>query len=88
MAVAVPHFLLAPHIVAGSDFVLTVGARVANAFAEILPVQVVAPPVKLPDFELRMYWHERQHRDPAQQWFRDIVRAAASASTSATSRSK
>jgi len=88
VAVAVPHFLLAPHIVAGSDFVLTVGARVANAFAEILPVQVVAPPVKLPDFELRMYWHERQHRDPAQQWFRDIVRAAASASTSATSRSK
>lgn len=78
VAVAVPTFLLGPHIVASSDLVLTVAARVAEAFAEILPVQVVAPPVKLPEYELRMYWHERHHRDPAQQWFREVVRSAVS----------
>jgi DNA-binding transcriptional LysR family regulator len=79
VALAVPHFLLAPHVVAGSDLIVTVGARVAEAFAAILPVRVVAPPVKLPGFEMRMYWHERQHRVPAQQWLRDQVRAAAAA---------
>lgn len=77
VAVAVPHFLLAPHLVVDSDLVLTVGARVAEAFARHLPVQVVAPPIKLPDYELRMYWHERNHRDPAHQWFREAIRSAA-----------
>ena len=77
VALAVPHFLLAPHVVAGSDLVVTVGARVAEAFAELLPIRLVDPPVKLPGFEVRMYWHERHHRDPAQRWFRDLVRAAA-----------
>ena len=77
VAVAVPHFLLAPHVVAGSDLVATVGSRVAAAFAGILPLRVVDPPVKLPSFEVRMYWHERHHRDPAQQWFRAMVRGAA-----------
>ncbi|WP_437914045.1 LysR family transcriptional regulator [Sorangium sp. So ce302] len=81
VALAVPHFLLAPHVVAGSDLVVSVGARVAEAFAEILPLRVVDPPVKLPGFEVRMYWHERHHRDPAQQWFRDAVRGAAEPSS-------
>ncbi len=76
VALTVPHFLLAPHLVAGSDLVVTLGARVAEAFAAILPLRVLDPPVKLPGFEVRMYWHERHHRDPAQQWFREMVRGA------------
>jgi DNA-binding transcriptional LysR family regulator len=76
VAMAVPHFLLAPHLVAASDLIVTVGARVAEAFAETLPVCVVEPPVKLPGFEVRMYWHERNHRDPAQVWFREMIRGA------------
>lgn len=77
VAVAVPHFLLAPHVVAESDLIVTVGERVAAAFAQLLPLRVVEPPVKLPTFDLRMYWHERLHRDPAQQWFREVVRRSA-----------
>ncbi|WP_437577467.1 hypothetical protein [Sorangium sp. So ce887] len=41
----------------------------------------LVPPVKLPRFEVRMYWHERHHRDLAQQWFRDAVRGAAEPSS-------
>jgi DNA-binding transcriptional LysR family regulator len=77
VALAVPHFLLAPHAVASSDLVVTLGARVAGAFAHILPVRAFEPPVRLPGFEVRMYWHERHHRDQAQRWFRDVLRAAA-----------
>lgn len=76
VALAVPHFLLVPHVVAGSDLVATVGTRVADAFADLLSLRVVEPPVKLPTYEIRMYWHERHHRDPAQRWFRDMVHAA------------
>ncbi len=77
VAVAVPHFLLAPHVVAESDLVVTVGARVAEAFAKLLPLRLVDPPVKLPGYDMRLYWHERHHHDPAQQWFREVVRTAA-----------
>ncbi|MFO0603579.1 MAG: LysR family transcriptional regulator [Polyangiales bacterium] len=77
VACAVPHFLLAPHVVASSDLVLTVGARVAEAFAKVLPLRVVEAPVALPGFRMSLAWHERQHRDPAQRWFRAQVAEAA-----------
>lgn len=70
VACAVPHFLVAPHVVAGSDMVLTVGSRVAEGFAKMLPLRVVEAPVELPGFRLRLAWHERHHHDPAQRWFR------------------
>jgi len=77
VACAVPHFLLAPHVVASSDLVLTVGARVAEAFAKVLPLRVVEAPVALPGFRVSLAWHERQHHDPAQRWFRAQVAEAA-----------
>lgn len=73
VALGVPHFLVAPHVVASSDLVLTVGARVAEAFEKLLPVRIVEPPVKLPGFEVRMFWHERQHHDEGQRWLREVV---------------
>lgn len=80
VAVAVPHFLLAPHLIATSDMVLTIGSRVAEAFCAMLPLKVFAPPVEIPGFSVRMLWHDRQHHDPAQQWLRaqvlDVTREA------------
>ena len=73
VALAVPHFLVAPHVVAGSDLVLTIGARVAYAFAEILPLRVLEPPLEIPSFTVRMIWHERQHHDAGLQWFRALT---------------
>lgn len=77
VACAVPHFLVAPHVVAGSDLILTVGARVAETFARLMPLRIVEPPVELPKFRIRMVWHERQHRDAAQRWFRDSIAGTA-----------
>jgi DNA-binding transcriptional LysR family regulator len=73
VALAVPHFLVAPHVVAGSDMVLTIGARVAAAFVEMLPLKVFEPPVPIPGFEVNLAWHERNHHDPAQRWLRGIL---------------
>ncbi|MBI5517358.1 MAG: LysR family transcriptional regulator [Deltaproteobacteria bacterium] len=77
VALAVPHFLAAPPVVAGSDLVLTVGERVARAFAKTLPVRLFEPPVALPGFEVTLAWHARNHDDPAQQWLRAKVLEAA-----------
>lgn len=73
VALAIPHFLVAPHAIAHSDLVLTVAERVARSFATHLPLQVFPPPIALPRFRMGMYWHERLHRDPGLVWLRKTI---------------
>lgn len=75
VAVTVPHFVVAPHVVAQSDCVVTLAERVARTFAEILPLRLIKPPIVLPGFRIAMIWHERNAHDPAQQWLRDTLAA-------------
>ncbi len=74
-----PHFLTVPDIVAASDLIAVVPALLASRFAKLLPLVVREVPVPLPLFHARLVWHERNHGDPAQAWFRAAVAAAASA---------
>lgn len=72
IAVRVPSFLAALPIVTQSDCILTVPRRVA-AVLGATRLRVLAPPLALPRFEVRQYWHERQHADAAHRWFRALV---------------
>lgn len=78
VAVAVPHFLVAPYIVAETDLLLTVAERIARACAKHLPIRIVEAPLTLPDFGIAMLWHERTAGDPGHQWLRQqLVEIAA-----------
>jgi DNA-binding transcriptional LysR family regulator len=74
VAVTVPHFLVAPHIVAQSDLILTLAARVADMLAAPLGLVLLDPPSELglEGFTMSAVWHERTHGDPAQRWIRDL----------------
>ena len=74
IAVTVPHFLVAPHIVVQSDLILTLPARVANMLAAPLGLEVLKPPPELglEGFSVSAVWHERTHADPAQRWIREV----------------
>ena len=65
IAVAGPHFLVAPHIVASSDLLLTVAERVAEVVVGPLGLVVLAPPQELglTGFTLSLLWHERTRCD-------------------------
>jgi len=69
----VQHFLVAPFAVASSDLVITLAERLARAFEPLLPLKILDPPVTLPRFTMYLSWHERQHRDPAHRWLRELV---------------
>jgi DNA-binding transcriptional LysR family regulator len=71
IAFATPNFLVAPVVVAKTDLVITLAARVANEFARILPLVVFNPPFELPGFRIASFWHERQHADPSHAFLRD-----------------
>lgn len=68
---AVPHFLLVPEIVARSDMISALPERLARGYAKQL--RIFEPPVELQKFTVGEMWHERNERDPAQQWLRDVL---------------
>jgi DNA-binding transcriptional LysR family regulator len=80
VALAVPHFLAAPQIVASSDLLLTVPQRIAEVVAGPLGLAILAPPreLELAGFTLSILWHERTHDDPARRWLREVIVAEAS----------
>jgi DNA-binding transcriptional LysR family regulator len=69
---SVPHFLSLPLVIGQSDLLVIMASRVATAYAEVLPLKIMPPPVKLPTYDPRLFWHERFHRDPANRWLRSL----------------
>jgi molybdate transport repressor ModE-like protein len=69
-ALRVPGFHLLPQIVANSDLLAVIPLRLAEAVATHLPIKVFNPPVHVPPVDVRMFWHERYHHDPANRWMR------------------
>jgi DNA-binding transcriptional LysR family regulator len=80
VAVAVPHAMVAPHVVASSDLLLTVAERIARVLAPPLGLVILASPPELglTGFTMSMRWHERTHDDPARRWVREVIVAEAS----------
>lgn len=68
---AVPHFLLVPEIVARSDMISALPERLARGYANRL--RILEPPLDIAGFTVGEMWHERNQRDPAQQWLRDVL---------------
>jgi DNA-binding transcriptional LysR family regulator len=77
VAVTIPHFLVAPHMIRETDLVLTLAERVAKSLAPLLGLKQIAPPLEVPGFSMSMMWHERQHVDPAHAWLRTMMAAVA-----------
>ena len=68
---AVPHFLLVPEIVARSDMISALPERLARGHAKTL--RILEPPLEIEGFTVGEIWHERNQREPAQQWLRDVL---------------
>ena len=68
---AVPHYLLVPEIVARSDMISALPERLARGYANKL--RIFEPPLDIEGFTVGQIWHERNQRDPAQQWLREVL---------------
>lgn len=58
-------------IVAEGSHVLTVPARLAAHYARLSALVIHPLPIRYPVIDICLYWHERDHRDPAHRWFRE-----------------
>lgn len=71
----VPTFTAAAILSKITNAVATMPGPVAAVLARELDLQLAKPPIKLPEFEIAQYWHERFDRDPGNQWLRSVVHA-------------
>jgi len=68
----VPYFLSLPVVIAQSDLIVVMASRLAKKFERLVPLKIMPPPVKLPNYTVSLFWHERFDRDPANLWLRRI----------------
>jgi DNA-binding transcriptional LysR family regulator len=73
VAVRVPSFLLAVMLTRNTDHVLTIPSAAAIALAPQFDLECLPCPLKLPEFTVLQYWHERFSHDPSCQWLRTFV---------------
>jgi DNA-binding transcriptional LysR family regulator len=77
VAARVRYFMAAPLIVAQSELLVTAPSMLIRYFAELVPLQVLRPPIDLPTFPEEIYWHQRFDEDAAHKWFRELVKKTA-----------
>ena len=71
--VRLPQYLAAPHVIMASDLLWSVPALLAETLLPHYPLVIRPHPLSLPEFEVGLYWHDRFHRDQANNWLRDFV---------------
>lgn len=72
-ALRVPHFMVVPMIVANTDRVVTLPSRVAKIFASLMQVQAFTLPVRIPAFDVALYWHPRFADEPGICWMQSLM---------------
>ena len=70
VGLSVSNFLVLPDVLALSDMIAVVPARLAY---DDTRMHVLPPPLPITGFTKSMAWHERTHRDAAHQWLRNLV---------------
>ena len=63
--------------VAQSNLIAMVSERMLKSSRNPLALQILEPPLKLPDMRMNLFWHERTHKDPRHRWFRQLITAVA-----------
>ncbi len=66
----VPHFVAVGHILQSSDLIATVPERFAQKCAKPFQLETSPLPFTLPDIAIKLFWHAKYNRDPANMWLR------------------
>ncbi len=68
-----PHFMVLPRILAGTDLAAIMPSRLAAAFSELGEYAVWRPRVGLPRFDVSVHWFWRFANEPGNRWLRERI---------------
>jgi DNA-binding transcriptional LysR family regulator len=69
----VPHFVAVGHILQSSDLIATVPERFAHKCEQPFQLETSPLPFKIPDIAIKLFWHSKYNRDPANMWLRQTL---------------
>lgn len=75
VAFNIPHFMVAPYLVPGSDLIAGVAERVARRMATELDLVVAEIPAGGEPYDACLAWHRRFDQDRGHMWLRDRILA-------------
>lgn len=70
---SIPHFLSAGYLLRDTNLIATLPNTLAEILCEPFGLVYVPHPIQLPPTDINLLWHSRSHRDPASQWFRNLL---------------
>lgn len=73
MEVITHDFNTLPQLVIGTQRVATMHRRLADLYAQYLPLRILPPPVRIPPMREFMAWHRSMDGDPMHRWLRERV---------------
>lgn len=77
VAFTVPNFLLAPIVLAQTDYIAVLPRRMVEMFQQMVDLVAYEPPFPQRKFPLRILWHQRLSSDPGLYWLRATLRSVA-----------
>ena len=70
-------FDVVPHLVVGTNRIATVATRLAEKYAQFLPLKLIPLPIEVPPMTEVLQWHKYHDQDPAYIWLRDVLKGYA-----------
>jgi DNA-binding transcriptional LysR family regulator len=77
VALTLPHYVVAPSVVAGTDLVMTLPRRIADTFGGVRGLRKFRPPVAVEGFDVVLAFHPRSIAEPSIHWLKQLIRAVA-----------
>jgi DNA-binding transcriptional LysR family regulator len=72
VTVRAAHSMGMTSVVSSTDLLVIVPGRLAAACSELAEVNILALPIEIPKFQVKLHWHERFHHDPGNRWLRGL----------------
>lgn len=74
IAITVPHYVTALHLVAENDLLATLPRKPAEWLGNMRVLAITPPPLPLPPITLSLVWHQRSNFDPFLLWVISMIR--------------
>ncbi|MBD1555895.1 LysR family transcriptional regulator [Vibrio sp. S9_S30] len=74
---AIPHFSLAPDIVANTDLIITLPTRLLGKLSPHYDFHQTSLPFDMHDFQVDQFWHSIHKQDALHKWMRDALKTVA-----------
>lgn len=73
VALRVPHFTVVSDLLLSSDLIATLPSYVMRHMPHRPGLKMLRLPFETPSFEIKQFWHLRNHDDKANRWLRGVV---------------